>query len=557
MDRRDAVGRAAVTGSLVLLLSLALGAAVRAQGVTIDHTWAKLAPIPATYITQAKNTLHIAYGHTSHGSQLVDGMSGLRAWKGSLYAFNEGAGSLDIRDSPWCGYCDLGYYPDWVNYTRDYLNAHPEINVIIWSWCGQVSSADEAYINTYLSAMSALEAQYPSVKFVYMTGHLDGSGAAATLNQRNEQIRNYVRTNNKILYDFADIESYDPDGLVNYMEKRANDGCFYDSNGDGYTDDVNDRNWAKDWQNAHMATKGIDWYDMSPLPAHTQALNGNLKAYAAWALWARLAGWDGALPALSVGDASVSEGPSSGVTLLAFPVTLASPATRTVTADYTTTAGTAAADGDYVTKSGTVTFAAGQSIRPIIVALKGDADVEADETFTVKLSNASGATIGDDTGVGTILDDDPGAPAGYLTQYRLFHDGTKEHLYTTDFNEYTVLANYNWVQEGPAYTLFDGSGTYSGANTIPIYRLYHPGSRQHHWTTDWNEATVLGGQTTWDYEGIIGYCLATQAGSSVPLFRLVFPSPVVHLWTTDENEKNVISSGWGWVYEGVAGYVLR
>ena len=36
--------------------------------------------------------------------------------------------------------------------------------------------------------------------------------ASGNVNQRNEQIRNYARNNNKILFDFADIESFDPDG---------------------------------------------------------------------------------------------------------------------------------------------------------------------------------------------------------------------------------------------------------------------------------------------------------------------------------------------------------
>lgn len=72
-------------------------------------------------------------------------------------------------------------------------------------------------------------------------------------------------------------------GLVNYMELLANDNCDYDSNNDG----TQDQNWAINWQNAHPG----EWFDCSP--AHTQALNGNLKAYAAWWLWARLAGWSG------------------------------------------------------------------------------------------------------------------------------------------------------------------------------------------------------------------------------------------------------------------------
>ena len=64
----------------------------------------------------------------------------------------------------------------------------------------------------YLSLMDGLEQEFPGVTFVYMTGHLTGTGVGGNLNQRNEQIRAYCRANNKVLFDFADIESYDPDG---------------------------------------------------------------------------------------------------------------------------------------------------------------------------------------------------------------------------------------------------------------------------------------------------------------------------------------------------------
>ena len=111
-----------------------------------------------------------------------------------------------------------------------------------------------------------------------MTGHLVGTGVSGNLNQRNEQIRAFCRANNKVLFDFADIESYDPDGLVNYMALNADDGCNY-----------NGGNWATAWQNTH--TQGTDWYQCSA--AHTEPLNANMKAYAAWWMWARLGGWDG------------------------------------------------------------------------------------------------------------------------------------------------------------------------------------------------------------------------------------------------------------------------
>jgi hypothetical protein len=261
------------------------------ESIIANHTIAKLNLIPAEWIDSAKAKLHIAYGHTSHGSQLITGMQGLENWKGDQFAFNDGGsnGALDVDDYAFPGASDLGN-PDrttWEIATRNYLNdpANIDVNVVIWSWCGQVSSATEADINTYLTLMNGLENDYTNVKFVYMTGHLDGTGVSGNLNQRNEQIRNYCLANEKILYDFNDIESYDPDGNY-FLDEDADDNCDYDSDGNGSLD----KNWAIDWQNAHLIN--LDWYDCSA--AHSQPLNGNLKAYAAWWLWAKLAGWDSA-----------------------------------------------------------------------------------------------------------------------------------------------------------------------------------------------------------------------------------------------------------------------
>jgi hypothetical protein len=86
-----------------------------------------------------------------------------------------------------------------------------------------------------------------------------------------------------VLYDFADVESYDPDGTY-FGDRQPDDNCGYDTDGDG----SQDGNWALEWQNSH--TEDLDWYSCSS--AHSQALNANQKAYAAWWLWAMLAGWD-------------------------------------------------------------------------------------------------------------------------------------------------------------------------------------------------------------------------------------------------------------------------
>ena len=265
-----------------------------ATAYVVDHNSTNLESIPEAAINQAKNTLHIAYGHTSHGSQLITGMTGLDGqtnlvgYRGDIYQWNEGGsgGALDIDDYFVGG--DLGHNGStaWANSTRTYLDnsANNDVNIVIWSWCGGCSDNTPTGIQTYLDTMNQLETDYPDVTFVYMTGHAD-AWHDDTVKASNAQIRNYCIANNKVLYDFFDIESYDPDGQ--YYE-YVGDNCNY------YNASVQlQGNWATEWQNSH--TEGVDWYQCTS--AHSEPLNANRKAYAAWWLWARIAGWDGGVGA--------------------------------------------------------------------------------------------------------------------------------------------------------------------------------------------------------------------------------------------------------------------
>ena len=275
---------------ITVLFALLYSFSANSQAIIIDHNCAKLEPIPEFAIVLAKQNLHIAYCHTSHGSQLTDGMTGLIGqsnligYKGDIYDWNNGGydGALDLHDQFIGG--DLGHNGDtsWAPETRTYLNSNPDVNVIIYSWCGGCSDNTYEGIQTYLDKMNELETDYPNVMFVYMTGHRD-IWADEVLKTNNQHIREYCIANDKILYDFADIESYDPDG--NYYE-FVHDNCNYYDDGNGTT---LLGNWATEWQETHE--EGVYWYDCSA--AHTQALNGNLKAYAAWWLLCRLAGWVG------------------------------------------------------------------------------------------------------------------------------------------------------------------------------------------------------------------------------------------------------------------------
>jgi hypothetical protein len=262
------------------------------EPIIINHECTNIFTIPEEYINKAKQNLIIAYGHTSHGSQITSGMSKLDQFMtnhdyapGMFEYSNTGNNNtLEFRDNCFDGANDLGN-PNrsaWAQATRNYLEKSPETNVIMWSWCGQVSSASADDIELYLTLMNELEEDFQTVNFVYMTGHLDGSGENGQLNKNNETIRKYCRENNKILFDFADLESYDPDGETNYMQLFGNDNCDYTS------PDNEQKNWAIDWQNSH--TENVDWYQCSS--AHSQALAANLKAFAAWWMFAELAGWE-------------------------------------------------------------------------------------------------------------------------------------------------------------------------------------------------------------------------------------------------------------------------
>ena len=102
-----------------------------------------------------------------------------------------------------------------------------------------------------------------------MTGHLDGQGPSGDVGRANQLIRKHVRDTNGILFDFADIETYDPDGKASIS---GSDAC----------------EWCTSWCARHPA-------ECRNLPdcAHSHGFNCVQKGKAYWWLVARMAGWNG------------------------------------------------------------------------------------------------------------------------------------------------------------------------------------------------------------------------------------------------------------------------
>ncbi|OYT54937.1 MAG: hypothetical protein B6U72_01035 [Candidatus Altiarchaeales archaeon ex4484_2] len=186
-----------------------------------------------------------------------------------LFAWNNGGSgwALDLEEGAsygdgWLDH-DCGYV-GWDDETRNYLNGldpgagtadHSDVNVIVWSWYGQVNDVNlQTY---YLDNMRDLENEYPNVTFIYMTWHLEGYTTGDPWFNNNTAIRDWVaQGQDRVLSDFADIEKYDPDQNVNYADYFADNNCDYDS--DGTSPRREDANWATDWQNNH--TVNVDWY---------------------------------------------------------------------------------------------------------------------------------------------------------------------------------------------------------------------------------------------------------------------------------------------------------
>lgn len=236
--------------------------------IVADHNAADAFPrIPREFLERARDRFRVFYGHTSHGSQIVTGL-GMLARQNRALKVNIGSRSLTLTESNG----DLATRGDtlWAEATQIVLRRRgSNHNVVMWSWCGGVSENTREGIQTYLTRMSALEREFPQIIFIYQTGHTDGTGPEGTLRQGNDQIRQYCRDNDKVLFDFADIESWDPSGA---HHPNASDDC----------------SWCRSWCRAHR-----DQCLRCDECAHSHCFNCLRKGQAFWWLLARLSGWSG------------------------------------------------------------------------------------------------------------------------------------------------------------------------------------------------------------------------------------------------------------------------
>ena len=150
---------------------------------------------------------------------------------------------------------------------------------------------------------------------------------------------------------------------------------------------------------------------------------------------------DEAAPSFAIDDVTHNEG-NSGTTSYVFTVTKSGSTALSSSVNFQTVDGTATvADNDYQANSGTLNFAANETTKQVTVLVNGDTTFETDEAFTVNLSGASGATISDADGTGTIVNDEA-APSFSIDDvtHNEGNSGTTSYVFTVTKSGSTALS---------------------------------------------------------------------------------------------------------------------
>lgn len=187
---------------------------------------------------------------------------------------------------------------------------------------------------------------------------------------------------------------------------------------------------------------------------------------------------DVAQPTISIADAAAVE---EGFNAL-FTVTLSAASNSDVTVQFSTIDGngpTAAIGGqDFAARTNeTLTFAPGETQKTISVVTTDDPVVENEETFSVLLFNAAGATISTADGTGTIEDNDVAPPTISIADAPAVTEGSNAlftvTLSTTSQN--TVTVQYSTVDGNGPNGAMGGSDFVAQSNQVVTFA---PGDTQ-------------------------------------------------------------------------------
>lgn len=122
-------------------------------------------------------------------------------------------------------------------------------------------------------------------------------------------------------------------------------------------------------------------------------------------------------------------------------------------------------------------------------------------------------------------------PAGTYPVYRAYREVSDDHFFTGSESEYLSLPD-DYAKEDV--------GFYGADTGEVVYRLYDPNARQHHYTTDHDEAQSLV-NAGWNAETVT----FAAARDGKPVYRVYNPNTGAHHFTADIAERDhLVEVGW-------------
>ena len=188
-------------------------------------------------------------------------------------------------------------------------------------------------------------------------------------------------------------------------------------------------------------------------------------------------------PYVSVSGGSVTEG-NSGTQLLPFTITLSQASDVAVTVNYATADGSATAGTDYVARSGSVTFAAGETSKTVNVTVNGDRLAEGDEYFHLLLGTVTNAGVGTGQALGSITDNEPTISINNVSTTE-GNSGSKLLTFTVTLSaayDQTVTVGYatqnGSAKSGKDYGATSGTLTFLAGQTTKTFTVSIKGDKQ-------------------------------------------------------------------------------
>ena len=159
------------------------------------------------------------FAHASVGEWMKEGIGDLHQANPNFYQLQYAAATdtAPAATQPGLIYEYMRGNPGWpskVDGFENYVSGGwhaPLIDVAMNKMCWIDQAAD---VNYYINSMTHLESAYPQTVFVYATMPLDTSASVDNYerNVYNDTLRNWCRTNNRVLFDIADMEAHDTHG---------------------------------------------------------------------------------------------------------------------------------------------------------------------------------------------------------------------------------------------------------------------------------------------------------------------------------------------------------